>query len=365
MAVENSCSGDGIPAYLEASCYNLSPADATAAGVYPKGLTAAFAAHVEATKHGRTSRGALGAASASRSTSSPGARVAGGASGGSGSWGIRAAIIPEFDGDVLALALSDTYVNSLEHGRNLALANVRAVSAAGSHTFGASSAEPASGAGADSSSSLNVPPMLRRISSAGVDDSRAKKHSRARLGVEVLRECYGKLVEYVDGGFESHRADEELVEFVNEAARNSDWSAKKVLRVTWDEVLQAHPIAKDKGEEASLKSYPHLRRLPEGDRRGRLAARFRLLQTVNNMVAKALPWIDLSRALEPASLASRISQISRLIFEAIKLPMFLNAVERTKGPSTGETNIQVDRLRPTARLGGGLKDTEGRHTVFS
>lgn len=364
-AASEACSGgEGVPAYRSQILRAMAVNDSRLAKVNPRGMQVAFAAQVAGAKHGRKSGEAAsgGSASAAAATAAGTARR----SGGSGSWGVRAAILPEFDGDVLALALSDTYVNSLEHKRALARANVHAVSAAAGRSFGASTrGGPASGAGADDDG-LAAPPMLRRVTtSGGAGAAGRSSKDRAKLGVEVLRDCYERLVDYVDGGFEGSRADEELVEYVNEAARAKDWKTSKLLGVTWDEVVQVHPVAKDKGEEASLKSYPHLRRLPEADRRGRLAARFKLLQTLNRMVAKALPWIDFSRSLEPASLASRISSIARLVFEPVKLPLFWAAMERTKNSSGGESSINVDRLRPTARLGGGLKDTEGRHTVFS
>jgi IS1 family transposase len=95
-------------------------------------------------------------------------------------------------------------------------------------------------------------------------------------------------------------------------------------------------------------------------------ALFNIIILLNFLVKKVLPFIDLSRedAIIPGSLTYLLMNNRDLILEVIKKISFEESLERTQATS-GQFDLQINRVRAMKLAQAGKTDDDGRWTVFS
>ena len=95
-----------------------------------------------------------------------------------------------------------------------------------------------------------------------------------------------------------------------------------------------------------------------------IEARFKLLQNLNRCLVSLIAFVDLCMVDKSWSVAALLTSCRELIFEAVKLPVWENAMSSTNS-SGSQFELQLNRQRAAKQMRSGLPDHDGRMMAFS
>ena len=190
----------------------------------------------------------------------------------------------------------------------------------------------------------------------------------------------------------SLKHDEALVRYVNVISVKKGFDTGTILRAAWDDIsplmddLTRSPLLRDlaqleRGEDGTTVNSSKGNRSESREscavvvdeaasKRGAkqfmkpILARWKMIQAANKCLSVVLPLVDMSTCNKEGTLASLISNMRRLIFRGIKLPLWEAALKATSNSSDSMFEMKISRSRARKNIRNGMCDTHGRWTCF-